>query len=205
MSSYDLLYFPSRGRAEQIRVLLTLEQVPFTETAPANWVELKPETPFGLLPVFTDRSETEALVIPESGAIMRHLARKHDMYGSTLRHHAMCDALVDWVAEARTQYIPIAYAAVLQPSKEQVEQYWAQLPQTLSLLERALSRSTKPDAGWFVTDTPTFADVATFDLLDGLETIKPGCLAEYAGLTGFVARFRELPTLASFFAERTRP
>jgi glutathione S-transferase len=204
MSNYELMYFPSRGRAEQIRLMFALNAVAFTETAPNNWAALKPETPFGLLPLFTDRSDGDELVIPESGAILRHLARKFDMYGSSLRHHAMCDALADWVAEARTAYIPIAYAAVLKPSEAQVEQYWQQLPQTLALLERALGRSTKPEAGWFVTDKPTFADVAAFDLLDGIQNLEPGCLANYPQLQGFMARFRALPAIEAFIAERKR-
>lgn len=204
MSDYEIVYFPSRGRAEQIRLLFTLKSVPFTETAPANWAELKPETPFGLLPVFTDRTEGDTLVIPESGAILRHLARKFDMYGSSPRHFAMCDALADWVAEARTAYIPIRYAAILQPSEEQVERYWASVPQTLGLLERALGRSTKPEAGWFVTDQPTFADVAAFDLVDGIESLKPESLADYPKLRAFMAKFRAQPTIERFLAERTR-
>jgi glutathione S-transferase len=203
MSNYELTYFPSRGRAEQIRLLLTLQGLSFDEKTPSNWMELKPETPFGLLPVFTDRSDGDELVIAESGAILRHLARKHDMYGNSLRHYAMCDALADWVAEARTAFVPIAYPAILKPSEAQVEQYWKQLPQTLGLLERALGRSTKPEAGWFVTDRPTFADVATFDLVDAISGLRPDCLADYPKLRTFMAQFRSQPTIASYLAART--
>ena len=204
MSSYELLYFPARGRAEQIRLMFALKEVPFSEKL-ANWPELKPTTPFGLLPVLTERSDDGELVVGESGAIMRHLARKFEMYGTSARHYVMCDALADYVADARTRYISVAYAATLGTSEEAIAKYWEQLPTTLTVLESALSRSTSPDAGWFIGDEPTFADVATFDYLDALEQLEPGCLGDYAGLQAFAAQFRALPTIAPFIAERTRP
>lgn len=205
MSSYELLYFPARGRAEQIRLMFALNSVPFSENPAANWLELKPSTPFGMLPVLTERSDDGEFVLGESGAVMRHLARRFEMYGSDDRHCAICDALADFVADARTKYIAVAYAGTLGTSEATIAAFWEQLPHTLAVLERALQRSTSPDAGWFVGDKLTFADVATFDYIDALETLRPGCLADYAGLVAFAAKFRALPTIAPFLAERTRP
>jgi glutathione S-transferase len=111
----------------------------------------------------------------------------------------------DFVADARTKYIAVAYAGTLGTSAEAIETYWTQLPTTLGLLERALERSTNPAVGWFIGDELTFADVATFDYLDALERLRPGCLDGHAGLQAFVAKFRALPSIAPFIAERTRP
>lgn len=205
MSDYELLYFPARGRAEQIRLMFALTEAPYTETAPENWLEIKPSTHFGRLPVLTMRSEAGEQQLAESGAIMRLLARRHDMYGSDEVQHAMCDALGDYVADERTKYISVAYAATLGTSEEQIASYWEQLPQTLEDLGRALERSASPDSGWFVGDKLTFADVATFDYLDALEQLEPGCLEGHAGLQAFMGRVRALPQLERFLAERTRP
>ena len=205
MTSYELLYFPARGRAEQVRLMFTLAEQPFTENPAADWAELKPGTPFGRLPVVTERSDAGEFELAESGAIMRHLARRHDMYGSDAAHHAMCDSLADFVADERTKYISVAYAATLGTSEDEIAQYWEQLPQTLRDIDRALARSTQPDAGWFITDTLTFADIATFDYLDALDGLKPGCLDAHPQLQAFVTKFRELPQVAPFLAERTRP
>lgn len=205
MSSYELLYFPARGRAEQVRLMFTLAGIAYDEVPPADWGAMKADTPFGRLPVVTVRGEEGELELAESGAIMRHLARRSEMYGSGELQHAMCDALADYVADERTKYISVAYAATLGTSEAEIEAYWKHLPQTLRDLERALARSTSADSGWFIGESVTFADVTAFDYLDALETLRAGCLAEHAGLTAFVARFRGLPKLETFLAERSRP
>ncbi len=205
MYDFELLYFPARGRAEQIRLMFALKGVPLRENPASNWPELKPGTPYGMLPVITERSEGDEFVLAESGAIMRHLARRFEMYGRNERQHAMADALADFVADSRTKYIAVAYAAVIGTSAETIEKYWAQLPNTLATLESGLQRSTNVAAGWFIGDELTFADVAAFDYLDALERLRPGCLDGHSGLQAFVAKFRALPTIAPFIAERTRP
>jgi glutathione S-transferase len=153
----------------------------------------------------TERGRDGEFALAESGAILRHLARRFDLYGSGLHQHAMCDALADVVAELRTRYIPIAYAGTFKTSAEAIAHYHEQLPRSLAMLERAFGRSHSPGAGWFIGDAVTFADVTTFDYLDGVEGLKAGVLDEYPGLKGFVSRFRALPTIAPFLAARTRP
>jgi glutathione S-transferase len=185
--------------------MFALEGLPLREDPVEDWAELKPTTPFGMLPVMIERSDDGEFVLAESGAIMRYLARRFEMYGHDHRQHAMADALADFVADARTKYMAIAYADSIGTSEEAIAMYWAQLPTTLGLLERALQRSTNPAAGWFICDALTFADVATFDYLDALETLRPGCFDGHAGLVAFVAKFRALPSIAPFIAERTRP
>jgi glutathione S-transferase len=200
--SYELLYFPARGRAEQIRLLFAFKGVPFTD-ATADWPAQKDGTPFGQLPVLIERGDDGELVLPESGAILRHLARRFDMYGSTLHEHALCDALADFVADARSRYVPVAFTALFKTTPEAIEAYYKALPRTLGLLERALLRSKNPAAGWFIGDAVTFADVAAFDHLDAVEQLKPGILDGLPGLDAFMKRFRALPTVAPFLANRT--
>lgn len=180
--------------------MFALQDVPFTENPVANWSEIKPGTPFGRLPVMTERSDDSEFVLAESGAIMRHLARRFDMYGGSVNEHALCDALADFIADERTKYISVAYAAVLGTTEETIAAFWKNLSQPLGHLERMLGRN--PD-GWFVTNKPTFADVGTFDYLDGLEGLQAGCLKDYPGLTAFVARFRALPAISPHLATRT--
>ena len=57
MHDYELLYFPARGRAEHIRLLFAFKGIPFTEIAPSDWPKQKPTTPFGQVPVLTERGE----------------------------------------------------------------------------------------------------------------------------------------------------
>ncbi len=205
MHDYELLYFPARGRAEHIRLLFAFKGIPFTEIAPSDWPKQKPTTPFGQVPVLTERGEGAEFCLAESGAILRHLARRFDMYGSGLTQHAMADSLADFVAESRSKYVPIAYAATFHTSPEAIAKFYEHLPQTLAILERAHGRSQSPAAGWFIGDAVTFADVTAFDYLDGIERLKPEVLNDFPALKGFVTQFRALPTIGPFLAERTRP
>jgi glutathione S-transferase len=202
MSDYELLYFPARGRAEQIRLMFTLQSVPFTDNPATNWGEIKPTTPFGRLPILTERSDDGEFVLAESGAIMRHLGRRFEMVGSSPREHALCDALTDFIADERTKSISVAYAAVIGTTEEAIAAFWKQLPQALGYLERLAQRNSDPTAGWLVTNALTFADVGAFDYLDGLEGLEPGVLKDYPGLQSFVARFRALPAVSAYLAKR---
>lgn len=199
MPEYELLYFPARGRAEQIRLMFALVDSPFRDV-PANWPELKPTTPFGRLPVMIERSDDGDLTLAESGAIMRHLARRFDRYGRTLREHALCDALADFIADERAKYIAVAYAGLLGTTQATIDAFWKGLPQTLDHLTRILGANA---SGWFVTNEPTFADVGIFDFLDGVISQKPEALTDHPALAGFVERFRALPGVSTHLGTRS--
>jgi glutathione S-transferase len=198
MAEYELLYFPARGRAEQIRLLFAMAGHPFRDT-PASWPELKPTMPFGRLPVMTERADDGELMLAESGAIMRHLARRFDLYGRSVREHALCDALADFIADERAKYITVAYASLLKTSEAAIEAFWQQLPQALDSLSRIAGASS---SGWLVGDAPTFADVAVFDYLDGLLGLRPEVLKDHPVLAAFVERVRGLPGIAAHIAAR---
>ena len=74
MNHSRLSYFELRGWAEAIRVLLHATQAEFEDhrVVSANeWEALKPELPFGGLPIF----ETCGVLVCESHAILRYLGK----------------------------------------------------------------------------------------------------------------------------------
>ena len=58
---------------------------------------------FGQLPLLQD-GDTQ---IPQSGAIMRHLARKHDLYGATIDENTRCDVIYDTKVDITNKIISI--------------------------------------------------------------------------------------------------
>mmetsp|Transcript_1369 Transcript_1369/g.3189 ORF Transcript_1369/g.3189 Transcript_1369/m.3189 type:complete len:239 (-) Transcript_1369:57-773(-) len=92
----QLEYFTIRGRAEHIRVLLAVAgadyefvPLPFGDV----WVnEHKAKTPLGSVPVWRDG----ALALGESGAILRAVARKYDVYGADDAQRALNDMAHDF-------------------------------------------------------------------------------------------------------------
>ncbi|MFH4978255.1 hypothetical protein AB6A40_004964, partial [Gnathostoma spinigerum] len=105
MPHYKLQYFPLRGRAESIRLLLTYlgqefidEKISFEE-----WPKVKPTTPFGFLPVLTVDGEYQ---IAQTLAILRYLARKHGLEGSTDEENAYIDMYADQIQDAVVAILP---------------------------------------------------------------------------------------------------
>ena len=91
----ELLYFPIRGRAEAVRLLLADNGVEFTDTRIGGdaWAARKPTAHFGQvggihrlfsfslstqMPVLYD----DGFQVVQSNAILRHLGRKFNLYGS---------------------------------------------------------------------------------------------------------------------------
>jgi glutathione S-transferase len=201
-SQYELLYFPIRGRGEQIRLVFAAAEVPFTDTAVSDWPSLKPHTPTGQLPVMRVRSDAGETMIGQSGAIMRHLARQFDLYGANEQERTRCDMVADTATDWRNKWVPVALAGMFKTPAETVEKYWKDLPQTLSLFEKLHGQSAAPDAGWFIGNKVSFADVILFDILDEHVAARPELLVDYPGLAGFVARFKALPGIAARLATR---
>jgi glutathione S-transferase len=202
-SQYELLYFPVRGRAEQIRLTFAMAQVPFTDTAVTDWPGgLKSSTPTGQLPVLRVRSEAGESQIAQSLAIIRHLARQFDLYGANEQQRTQCDVLADTANDWRDKWVRVAFARMMNTPVETIEKYWHDLPGTLALFEKLHGQSAAPQAGWFVGDKPTFADVVLFDILDEHVAVRPELLVDYPGLAGFVARFKALPGIAARLAAR---
>jgi glutathione S-transferase len=124
-----LTYFNSAGRAEVPRILLEDAGVDYDFVAITNWAEVKPEyqaagsfpssllmahqswvltlgicagkAPFGQLPIY----EEPGLVLAQSSAIARHLAREHGYYGETAHDAALIDQALEGVADIVTRLV----------------------------------------------------------------------------------------------------
>ncbi|ELR20801.1 glutathione S-transferase, C-terminal domain containing protein [Acanthamoeba castellanii str. Neff] len=102
-----LTYFNSAGRAEVPRILLEDAGVDYDFVAITNWAEVKPEyqaagkAPFGQLPIY----EEPGLVLAQSSAIARHVAREHGYYGETAHDAALIDQASEGVADIVSRLI----------------------------------------------------------------------------------------------------
>lgn len=196
-TSYELQYFPIRGRGEPIRLLFALANVAYTNTGITNWPEFKPKTPLGQLPVLVERSEGGERQIAQSGTILRHLARVFDLYGADEAAKTQADFIADTTTDWRNKFIPVLYAKVFGTEQSTIDKYSKDLPTTLALFDRFLG-----DHDYFTGKSPTFADVLVFDTLDGNLGLNADCLKEFPRLAAFVERFRALPTVAEYIGKR---
>jgi glutathione S-transferase len=205
MSKASLIYFEARARVEPIRVILEELAIPYEDKSVSfeEWNNMKGDTPFGMLPAYRD-GEVE---IFQSHAIIRHLARVHDLYGRSEADRVRCDV----IEEAISDLGELVGKAPWRPhfERDRTQYVAAELVPALGRLERFLDANPHPDGFW-VGDTLTFADLIAFAMLDTTqsmfpEAMFPEAMDSHSSLTDFCARIAKRPRIATYIASGRRP
>lgn len=99
-----LHYFPTRGRAEPIRLALALVRQPWfeppIEPLAAVMRRQLDSYPYRQLPRYVEEVDIDLV---QSMAILRHLGRKHKLYGSDLSEAAQIDMVLEAAADLRAK------------------------------------------------------------------------------------------------------
>lgn len=198
-TTYTLTYFDARGRAEPIRLFFALAGVPYEDRGVAgpSWPEEKPKTPLGQMPVLTEKSGDDVRVIPQSMAIIRHLARVHGFYGKDESECLAADVAAETVNDLRTAFAMLRYSPAWADDAAKAKFAAETAPLHLGRLDKILG-----DRPFFASSAPLFCDVLAFDALDSLVHHWPDLLASQPRLRSFMGRVRELPQLQSYLASR---
>jgi glutathione S-transferase len=215
MPKPTLLYFPARGRAEVIRLVLAEAGVEFDEhhvgrgTPPADGrptdlAELKAAgvLPFGAVPVW---EEPGGLRLAQSAAIANHLARRHGLRGATPLEAARCDELLGAVEDVRGELRKLFLAPAEQRAALRAELAATTLPRWLGDLERHC-RASLDATGFAVGASLTVADLALWYLLESLrDNGLGGALDRCPALRAFLDRIAIRPRIATYLASPRRP
>lgn len=197
-TTYTLKYFDARGRAEPIRLLFALAGVAFEDVGfGPTWPEEKPKTPLGQLPYLVEKTGDVSRAIPQSMAIIRHLARVHGFYGKDENECLAADIAADTVNDLRAAFSMLRYSPAWADEAAKAKFASDVAPLHLARLEKLLG-----DGKFYAGSEPLFCDMLAFDALDGLVHFWPEILANHASLRSFVGRVRELPQLQSYLASR---
>eukprot|EP00051_Salpingoeca_urceolata_P018158 m.253588 g.253588 ORF g.253588 m.253588 type:complete len:306 (-) comp19136_c0_seq4:937-1854(-) len=86
-----LSYFNVRGRAQMVGVMAAFVGQRIDYDWNPNWPAIRPQTPLGQLPVLRDG----AVVLSQSMAIVRYLARKWNLQGSCTEDFALSEMLLE--------------------------------------------------------------------------------------------------------------
>ncbi|XP_070124662.1 glutathione S-transferase Mu 5 isoform X5 [Equus przewalskii] len=211
-------YWDIRGLAHAIRLLLEYTDSNYEEKkytmgdAPdydrSQWLseKFKLGLDFPNLPYLIDGAHK----ITQSNAILRYIARKHNLCGETEEEKIRVDILENEIMDTRMALARLCYnpdfmgGGPQQESNDHTEklkpEYLEALPETVKLFSQFLGK--RP---WFAGDKITFVDFLAYDLLDRLRMFEPKCLDAFPNLKDFIARFEVIPLILLLFTSLVFP
>lgn len=189
-----LRYFETRGRAELIRLVLEEAGVAYDDTRMSwdQWTAEKPNTDryaFAQMPQLTiDNTD-----LVQSGAIVRYLARKYNLYGEGNKQQTQVDVVFGGFEDLRTKYNGLVYDKDFAAKRADFES--KVLPVWLPHFERLL---TKAGGQFFAANKLTIADLEAFDVLLPIWQLSPSAFTAYPALTAFVKAIAARPNLNAY-------
>eukprot|EP00063_Salmo_salar_P014963 XP_013989798.1 PREDICTED: glutathione S-transferase Mu 3-like [Salmo salar] len=127
--------------------------------------------------------------IVQSNAIMRYIARKHNLCGESEDEKVRVDILENQAMDFRNGFVIMCYTDFdkMKPG------YTERLPGTLKQFSEFLGTRK-----WFAGDTITFVDFIMYELLDQHIMFDSKCLDDFKNLQELVDRFEALEKIAAY-------
>ncbi|XP_012887313.1 PREDICTED: glutathione S-transferase Mu 1-like isoform X1 [Dipodomys ordii] len=191
-------YWDIRGLAHAIRLLLEYTDSSYEEKtymmgdAPdydkSQWLseKFKLGLDFPNLPYLIDGAHK----ITQSKAILRYIARKHNLCGETEEEKIRVDILENQTWDFRVQFGMLCY----NPDFEKLKpEFLEGLSDKIKLFSQFLGK--RP---WFAGDKITFVDFPAYDVLDMHRMFEPKCLDAFPNLKDFMSRFEGLEKISAY-------
>ncbi|XP_017323879.1 glutathione S-transferase Mu 3 [Ictalurus punctatus] len=192
-----LVYWDIRGLAQPIRLLLEYTGTEWEDKfyscgeAPnydkSCWFKEKAtlNMDFPNLPYLEDGERK----IVQSNAIMRYIARKHNLCGETEDEIIRVDILENQAMDFRNGFVMLCYLDFDNKKKG----YLDALPGILKQFSVFLG-----ERKWFAGDKITFVDFIMYELLDQHRMFEPKCLDNFKNLKDFLDRFEALEKISAY-------
>ncbi|CAJ0581567.1 unnamed protein product, partial [Mesorhabditis spiculigera] len=194
MPQYKLTYFDIRGLGEPARQLFALAHVEFEDNRikKENWLELKPTTPFGKLPIL----EVDGKELAQSKAIYRYLGKQFGFAGADDWESAQIDQWADQLQDYGTAMRPWSAVAggYTEGDKEKLYKEVAEpaRDQHLPLIVKQLKAN---GSGFLVGSKVSWVDLAFLTTLEKTLTSAPNFLEKYPEITAYVKKIHEIPEI----------
>ncbi|KAM8782735.1 glutathione S-transferase Mu 1-like isoform 1-T1 [Rhynchonycteris naso] len=191
-------YWDVRGLAHAIRLLLEYTDSKYEEKkytlgdAPdydrSQWLseKFKLGLDFPNLPYLFDGAQK----VTQSNAILRYIARKHNLCGETEEEKIRMDILENEIMDVRMYNIRICYSPDFEKLKPE---FLNVLPDKMKQFSQFLGKRS-----WFAGDKLTYVDFLAYDLLDVLRLFEPKCLDAFPNLKDFMVRFEGLKKISAY-------
>ena len=200
--TYELIYFGVQGRAEPIRLLFALAGQPFTDHRVTDWPTLKPQTPLGQMPVLIERDERgerHERHVPQSQAILRHLARTFGLTGTTADEMLATDIFAETSLDAGSGLSALLYGAGRGNAAAFEKHFNDVWPMHGKRLATLLAQSKGP---FIAGEKATYGDLVAFQVLHAHRALSPSSLDAFPTLLALHDRIAALPALKAYIEER---
>lgn len=199
-------YWDIRGLAEPIRLLLNYTETDFKderyelgdapEYSAKAWTSVKYTLglSFPNLPYYIDGD----MKISQSNAILRHIARKHDLCGTSEEEKVMVDVAENQLMDFRKKFTGLCYNQNFETLKEN---YLNDVKPMIKQFAEFLGEKK------FLTgDKITFVDFILYEIMDEHQIFDSTLLEPHKNLKDFLKRIEELPTIAAYLkSDRFKP
>ena len=194
MPQYKLTYFNVRGRAELIRLILAQAGVPYEDKriVGEDWPKLKPQTPFGSMPIL----EVDGKVLAGSVPLARFLAERHGLAGTNDIENLEIASLMDCFVDLMLQFVKFRFEkdetrkAAFKKEFDEVA-----IPKFFAIFEKRITAE-----GWIYGSEVTYVDIAFFNFVEG--NIPAEVLASYPGLKALTEKVGALPNISKWVKDR---
>ncbi|XP_013412354.1 glutathione S-transferase B isoform X1 [Lingula anatina] len=196
-------YWNIRGLCQPIRLLLNYVGQEYEEKyyvlGPApdynmeEWMGVKFTLglPFPNVPYWID-GDTKLV---QSHAILKYLARKHNLCPTSEQEIIRCDMLEHQLQDLFMDHALVCYSTFIKMGDYETKkvEYLEKLPDKVKQYSEFLA-----DRPWFAGDKITFVDFMAYEYLDIQRMFAPGCLDAFKNLTDYMARFEALPSIQKY-------
>ena len=190
---YKLTYFNGRGRAEHIRLVFAQAGVQYEDKriAKEEWGALKPNTPFGYLPIL----EVDGKVLSGSTPIVRFVAERHGLAGANDVENAEIAGIADCLMDVVREFMKVMFEKDEARKAELQKRFDDEItPKYLA----TLSKHVSPE-GWLYGSKITYADIGFFNFAVHFSDAQ---LSAYPELKNIQEKVGALPNIAKYVKER---
>ena len=202
MSTYKLTYFNSKGLAEVTRLIFAQAGVQYEDkrVTREEWLKLKPNTPYGELPVL----EVDGKQLAGSGAFARFVAERFNLAGSNDFENADIASIIVVLKDLAQKIFQVAFEkdetrkADLKKALEEEH-----IPKILGALEKRAAGNNSTN-GWIWGAKVTYAELHAYHILGYVKMFSPNVLDKYPVLAKMYTSVENLPNIAKWLEERPK-
>nr|QFU14644.1 glutathione S-transferase GSTs6 [Dendroctonus armandi] len=188
---YKLIYFNTYGRAEPLRYIFAYagQDYVYEIIEKENWPKLKPNTPYGQLPVL----EVDGKPAAQTTAIARYLAKQFNIQGKDDWEILQADSLV----EALADYRACAKRLYTEQNPEKIAEIKKERAKYLEKFDTILSSNP---SGVLVGSEITWADLVFAAVLSGRQDDLED---RSTALTNLIDKINNIPNIKSWLQARS--